>query len=310
MATGPSDFLDRVAQTLIWIALLFSLANGAFMLFDPMGWYYAIPTIRATGPANTHFIADIGIAYLGCAIILLYAVRNIRMRWLAALAGGLWLMVHGGLHFYELMAGICSPDRFLKDAPGTIGVPLLVFIAVAILFMRQRIAPIGLPKSVFLGLADRTIPEDSQYLHEIARAPGHALEKFMHFMPASNHRHAAPPSLAAVARIGAVLVEDCGPCALISARGGHADGVPREVLNAALAGGSGLPPDDTLAFRFGEAIARGSADVDELGDAIESRFGRTIRIELTMAAAMVRAYPAMKRGLGLTKACSVTELSI
>ncbi len=310
MATGPSDLLDRIAQTLIWIALVFSLANGAFMLFDPMGWYYAVPTVRATGPANTHFIADIGIAYLGCGIILLYAVRNIRMRWLAALAGGLWLMAHGGLHLYELMAGICSPDRFLKDAPGTIGVPLLVLIAVTILFVRQRIAPIGLPKSVFLGFADRTIPEDSQYLHEIAGAPGDALEKFMHFMPASNHRHAAPPSLVAVARIGAVLVEDCGPCALISARGGRADGVSRDVLNAALAGGGDLAPDDALAFRFGEAIARRGTDVDELGDAIESRFGRIVRLELTLAAAMVRAYPAMKRGLGLAKACSVTKLSI
>ncbi len=310
MATGPSDFLDRIVQALIWIALLFSLANGAFMLFDPMGWYYAIPTIRATGPANTHFIADIGIAYIGCGIILLYAVRNIRMRWLAALAGGFWLMAHGGLHLYELMAGICSSDRFWKDAPGTIGVPLLVLIAVAILFVRQRIAPAGLPKAMFLNFADRTIPEDSQYLHEIATAPGHAIEKFMHFMPASNHRHAAPPSLVVAACIGAVLVEDCGPCALISARGGLADGVPRDVLNAALAGGGGLQPDDALAFRFGEAIARHDVDVSELGDAIESRFGRTVRLELTLAAAMVRAYPAMKRGLGLAKACSMTKLAI
>ena len=86
--TGPSDFGDRIVQALIWFAIVFCLANGTFMLFDPMGWYYFLPTLRATGPANTHFIADIGIAYLGCGIILLYAVRNIRMRWLAALAGG------------------------------------------------------------------------------------------------------------------------------------------------------------------------------------------------------------------------------
>jgi len=29
-----------------------------------------------------------------------------------------------------------------------------------------------------------------------------------------------------------------------------------------------------------------------------------------MTAAMVRAYPAMKRGLGLTKACSLTPLEV
>lgn len=308
--TGPSDFGDRIVQALIWFAIVFCLANGAFMLFDPMGWYYFLPTLRATGPANTHFIADIGIAYLGCGIILLYAVRNIRMRWLAALAGGLWLMAHGGLHLYELMVGICSLDRFWKDAPGTIGIPLLVMIAIAILFVRQRITPAGLPKSLFLSIVDRMSPGESQYVHEIAGAPGHALEKFMHFMPASNHRHEAPANLLATTRIGAVLVEDCGPCALTSAQGSQMDGVSRDTLNAALAGGGDLLADEALAFQFGEAIARQAANTDELGDDIESRFGRTVRIELAMAAAMVRTYPAMKRGLGLTKACSTMTLAV
>ncbi|QLC25454.1 hypothetical protein HFP57_10775 [Parasphingopyxis algicola] len=308
--TGPSDFGDRIVQALIWIAILFSALNGAFMLFDPLGWYYAIPTVRATGPANTHFIADIGIAYLGCAVILFYAVRNLRMRWLAALAGGLWLMAHGGLHLYELMAGICSTDRFLKDAPGTIGVPLMVLIAIATLFVRQRIAPIGLPKGLFLGIVDRMNPGESEYVHEIARAPGHALEKFIHFMPASNHRHAASAAMFAATRIGAVLVEDCGPCALTAAQGSRMDGVSRDMLNAALAGGDALPEDEALAFRFGEAIARQAPDVDTLGDDIEARFGRTVRVELAMVAAMIRVYPAMKRGLGLTKVCSATKLAI
>jgi hypothetical protein len=307
---GKANLFDRIAEGLVWLAALFALANGAFMLFLPMGWYEALPTVRATGPANTHFIADIGIAYLGCAVILLYAVMNLRMRWLAALAGGLWLMAHGALHFYELVTGICSPDRFWADFPGTIGVPLLVLIAVASLIVRRRIAPAGLPKSIVLGLADRTMPEESAYIREIGKAPGHAFEKFLHFMPASNHRHAAPASLASAARIGSVLVEDCGPCALTSASGGLADGVDRDRLNAALAGGEGLDADDGLAFRFGEAIARQSPEADLYGEEIEKRFGRTVRLELALVAAMVRAYPAIKRGLGLTTACSATQLSI
>jgi hypothetical protein len=35
-----------------------------------------------------------------------------------------------------------------------------------------------------------------------------------------------------------------------------------------------------------------------------------VRLELALAAAMVRAYPAIKRGLGLTTSCSTTPLSI
>ncbi|MEO9599861.1 hypothetical protein [Parasphingorhabdus sp.] len=48
----------------------------------------------------------------------------------------------------------------------------------------------------------------------------------------------------------------------------------------------------------------------ELGDRIEARYGRTVRFELAMSAAMIRSFPAMKRGLGLTKACSLTPLAV
>jgi hypothetical protein len=308
--SGPYDTLDRIAQIIVALVALFAFANGAFMLLAPLDWYYSIPTVPATGPANTHFIADIGLAYLSSAVILGYAAGNLKMRWMAALAGTLWLLVHGFLHIYEVIVGICSPDRFVQDIPGVLGPPVLVLVAVATLFARQKIAPAGLPKSMFLGIVDRMTPDESQYVHEIAKAPGHALEKFMHFMPASNHRHAATAAVLGATRIGAVLVEDCGPCALTAARGSLMDGVPRDIVNAALAGGDALPEDEALAFRFGAAIARQAPDADTLGEAIEARFGRIVRVELAMAAAMVRAYPAMKRGLGLTTACSATKLTV
>ncbi|MEO1170207.1 MAG: hypothetical protein AAFW97_15995 [Pseudomonadota bacterium] len=308
--SGPYDTLDRVAQIVIVLVALFAFANGAFMLLAPLDWYYAIPTVPPTGPANTHFIADIGLAYLSSAVMLGYAAWNPKMRWMAALAGTLWLLVHGFLHIYELIVGICSPDRFVQDIPGVLGPPVLVLVALAIFFARQSIAPAGLPKRLFLSVVDRMNPDESDYIHEIARAPGHALEKFMHFMPASDHREKVSVAMFAAARIGAVLVEDCGPCALTAARGSLADGVSPNILNAALAGGAGLPDDETLAFRFGAAIARQDADVDALGDEIEARFGRIVRLELAMTAALVRAYPAMKRGLGLTKACAATRLTV
>ena len=44
-----------------------------------------------TGPPNQHFIRDIGLAYLGSGLILLYATANPIRRWRAAVVGGLWL---------------------------------------------------------------------------------------------------------------------------------------------------------------------------------------------------------------------------
>jgi hypothetical protein len=47
-----------------------------------------------------------------------------------------------------------------------------------------------------------------------------------------------------------------------------------------------------------------------LGDAIQAKYGRTVRLELAMTAATVRAYPGMKRGLGLTTSCTLTKLEV
>lgn len=308
MLTGKPDKLDRLVQLLLALVAVLALANGFFMLLRPLDWYVFIPTVITTGPPNQHFIRDIGIAYLGCGLLLAYASVNPPMRWLAALAGGVWLTLHGALHVYEVAAGICGPDVFWADAPGVLGQPALVWTALAIQFARQRVAPAGLPKAILLRVFDTMAPGESAYWDEIARAPGHAFEKLMHFMPASLHRHAAPADQFHAARIGATLAEDCGPCALTAAQAALADGLSHDQVNRLLAG----KPDDEskIAFAFGQAIARQSVEAFELGDVIEARHGRIVRLELAVTAAIVRSFPAMKRGLGLSKSCSLAPLKL
>ena len=235
-------------------------------------------------------------------------VEQLWMRWLAAFAGALWLALHGALHIYEVSVGICTPEAFVADAPGVLGPPLLVFVALGIVFARQSVAVAGIPDRLFLKAVDQFSPGESAYVHEMASAPGHALEKLKHFMPITNHRHEASAELLAAARIGATLVEDCGPCAITAAQGALADGVNRELINRMLAGQ--VDGDIKTGFDFGQAIASQSEAAFELGDNLEQKFGRLVRLELSMAAATVRSYPGMKRGLGLTKACSLTPLEV
>ncbi|TNE34164.1 MAG: hypothetical protein EP350_02450, partial [Alphaproteobacteria bacterium] len=60
---GKPDSIDRLVQAMLALAALASIANGLFMLADPFGWYDFVDTVKATGPANPHFIKDIGIAF-------------------------------------------------------------------------------------------------------------------------------------------------------------------------------------------------------------------------------------------------------
>ena len=138
---GKPDAWDRLAQALVALAALAALANGAFMLLDPFAWYDWVGTVRATGPANGHFIRDIGLAYLASGALLAYAAAALPLRWGAAVVGAGWLLLHGLLHVWEVLSGICSPDVFWRDAPGVLGPPLLALAGVMVLMMRTRVSP-------------------------------------------------------------------------------------------------------------------------------------------------------------------------
>jgi hypothetical protein len=308
MLFGKLDGLDRLAQLPLLGAGIAAAANGAFMLAQPLQWYVSIPTVITTGPPNVHFIRDIGLAYLGSGLLLFHAARHPILRWRAALVGGLWLMAHGIFHVYEVVAGICGPATFWAAAPGVIGHPLLVIAALVILFMRRRISPAGLPARIFAHAADRATGGTSPYLADLQAAPGLAAEKFQHFIPVTAHRHAAPADLFHAARIGATLAADCGPCAIVTAQDAKQDGLNCNLVNQLLAGAP--PPELADAFAFGRAIATHAVDSQVFGDAIEARYGREVRFELALTAATIIAYPALKRGLGFSSACSLHKLEI
>lgn len=302
---GKLDAMDRFVQILIGSVALFSLCFGVYMLVDPYGWYDFVDTVKATGPANAHFIGDIGLAYIVSGVLLGFAAQHPGLRWGAAVVGNLWLTGHGLFHVYEVVAGICSQEIFWRDAPGVLGPPLLVFIGVTIQVLRERASPVPLPKSVFVSFMQSMGEKGEPYIDDLSKAGGFMIEKFQHGLLLAGHRHHAPASLLHMAVLGSVRFEDCGPCVETVRGYAIADGVNPERIEKAL---SGKPdsPEDALAYDFGTAIASGDmVRSAELGDQIEERFGRDVRTELTLGAASVRIFPAMKRGLGYASACQI-----
>ena len=302
---GKPDAIDRLVQAILALVAVFSVYNGMFMLADPFGWYDFVGTVKATGPANAHFIRDIGIAYLVSGLVIGFAAANPALRWGSALVGTMWLGAHGVLHIYEVMTGICAPDIFWRDAPGVLGPPLLVLVAIAIQLGRQRISPVPLPKRTFVKLMKRIAGEAEPYYQDLSDAGGFAVEKFQHGMILSGHYYHAPKDMVHLARLGSARAEDCGPCVEIVRGFALADRMDPDRLQNALVGKPDSP-QDALAYDFGEAIASGDvARAAELGEKVEAQHGRHTRTELTLAAASGRLYPAIKRGLGYASACMI-----
>ncbi|MBN9233427.1 MULTISPECIES: hypothetical protein [Phyllobacteriaceae] len=99
-------------RTLLILIGLYQGANGLFMLAAPALWYVTIPGVTATGPANPHFIRDIGLAFIAAAAGLIIGALK-RDRWMLIVAS-IFLGGHALLHLAEMQHGTTFADA-LRD---------------------------------------------------------------------------------------------------------------------------------------------------------------------------------------------------
>ncbi len=157
---------------------------------------------------------------------------------------------------------------------------------------------------------ERRLGQDMDYFRDLLGSSRLAFWKFGLFNRIADHGRHTPAELRHLARLGAMHGEDCGPCTQIVVTLARRDGVARELLSAALAGGQALPPLERDAYRFGRAVSAGEAGIEELRDRLEAALGRAGLVELAYAVAMARVYPAFKRGLGYGQSCALVEIAV
>ncbi|MCX7359592.1 MAG: hypothetical protein NT015_15800 [Alphaproteobacteria bacterium] len=108
--------LKRILATALGLS---GTANGVFMLAAPPLWYDSVPGLAHTGPFNSHFVSDIGVAYLVASISLL--VRAWRPRyWPAAVAGAAFMCGHSIIHVFDIVlerTGNAGVDIWLVIVP-------------------------------------------------------------------------------------------------------------------------------------------------------------------------------------------------
>ncbi len=148
------------------------------------------------------------------------------------------------------------------------------------------------------------------YLRDILRSSRSAFWKFSLFMPLSGHRKHASAEALAVARIAAVKSEDCGPCLQINVDFALQDGVAPEIVEKAVFAPETLSRDQSLIYRFAEAVAANTDDIELLRAALSDRLAPAIMTELAIAIASTRVYPALKRGMGHSKSCAAVKIDL
>jgi len=116
------------------------IANGVWMLLDPGQWYEHLPAgVPDTGPLNSHFVRDIGCAFLTTGIGLLWALRAPGFRTPLVGVAALFYVAHAILHVHDTARGIMGSHHWLLDLPG-VYLPA-VLLGVAAFRWRSTAAP-------------------------------------------------------------------------------------------------------------------------------------------------------------------------
>ena len=129
----------RDVWTWVLVALgISNLANAAWMLSSPGGWFSGLPAaVPDFGPLNEHFVRDIGSAFLTCGVALIWA--GFVPRWRVPLVAPvtLFFVLHALAHVFDTTRGLVGPAHWLIDVPG-VYLPALIMVALLSVVARGR----------------------------------------------------------------------------------------------------------------------------------------------------------------------------
>lgn len=149
------------------------------------------------------------------------------------------------------------------------------------------------------------------YARYILRASLRAFLKFTKIIALAEYRRAMPKEPFYAARIVAARHDDCGECVQIAVNQARKAGIDASLLQAVLADRwDQLPAEIADACRFAAAVLSASGEEDELRERIRQRHGEEALVELALAIAVGRVFPATKRALGYAKSCSRVSIQV
>lgn len=291
------------ARLIVYACALILIATGLAMLMGGPLWYERTPGVMMTGPYNAHFVLDIGFAFLASGLVLGVGA------WTGArslmIAGLIWPALHAGLHVVGLVAmGPASLAALWTELFGVISPVLVAGLALfRVPVLRPGFGGLYVQHWRIEGF-ERQWSYDASYLHEITEMAPDTLVRFQTFQGLAAYQGSAPPLLIAGATLGAILEEDCGPCAQLTVDMLLARGVSPSVINALIEGAFDSTQESAaLGFRFAQALMRRDDAVQGLRHAVTSQYGQSAALAVAYAVLVTRSYPLLKRALGHGQAC-------
>jgi len=151
---------------------------------------------------------------------------------------------------------------------------------------------------------------DTTYMRELLEHSPEGYKKFSDFLPLVRYRKVLPSDAYWVAKLAAMLVEDCGDCLQLNVRMALEDDVPKKVIKSVLNGGDQLGEKLGDLYVFSTGVAAHAQIEGELEERINGFFGKEALLELSLCIATAKVFPTIKRALGYTRSCCLVEIKV
>src|SRR5688572_24902808 len=96
------------------LACVFSFVNGVWMFLFPFSWYTDFPAgIPHTGSFNSHFVRDLGVAFLVIALAFGWSAVNLDRSRPVHLALTVFFIGHALIHLVDIVMGHLPRSHWL-----------------------------------------------------------------------------------------------------------------------------------------------------------------------------------------------------
>jgi hypothetical protein len=128
--------IQKTAMVANTVSAFLMLANGIYMIADPVNWFIGVPGMPDSGGYNAHMVRDIGLAYVLTFTFAMIALLPRAPKAFAYAASASWLLLHSVVHWVEVGCNVRSTALVPVESI-TVHLPALIPIFGAMVFWKH-----------------------------------------------------------------------------------------------------------------------------------------------------------------------------
>lgn len=152
---------------------------------------------------------------------------------------------------------------------------------------------------------------DTTYMEEMLSSSPKSYEVFENFLPMATFTNKAPLDAINVARITAIINEDCGTCAQLYIDLALEAGLDKEIVKEIVFNnGQNLPTQLKDLYNFTLRVSNSETIEEALYAKMNEYYSKEVLVEISLAIAATKVFPTIKRVLNLAQSCSLIKLKV